>query len=319
MNKLKHVSLGGTFDLLHKGHKSLLEKALGASQFLTIGLSTDDFGKKLGKTPHETFAQRKKNLTNYLTSKKAKKFKIIPLNDIYGNTLKDKSVEAIVVSKETLKGADQINKERNKKGLKKLKVIISPQVNSEDKKIISSTRIREGEITPDGKLYKTLLYSMSNKQFSQQVRSALKKPLSKVAKLDSKLKAKNIIAVGDISVATLLKLHILPKISVVDLFVQRKPAFSDLSQLGFGGANPDVIVKNEPGQISKSLIDELEKAMKKTSPTVILVSGEEDLAAIPAVLLAPLGTIVIYGQPNKGAVIVHVDQQIKDRLLTNLR
>ena len=45
-----------------------------------------------------------------------------------------------------------------------------------------------------------------------------------------------------------------------------------------------------------------------------VVDGEEDLAVIPLVLLSPLGTKVIYGQPNKGAVLVNVDTKTKDSL-----
>ena len=43
----------------------------------------------------------------------------------------------------------------------------------------------------------------------------------------------------------------------------------------------------------------------------IVVDGEEDLATLPAILYAPLGSVVIYGQPNEGSVLVNVTSEMK--------
>jgi hypothetical protein len=45
----------------------------------------------------------------------------------------------------------------------------------------------------------------------------------------------------------------------------------------------------------------------------IVVNGEEDLAVIPAVVEAPLGAAVVYGQPNKGMVIIAITQERKKK------
>ena len=126
--------------------------------------------------------------------------------------------------------------------------------------------------------------------------------------------AQRIFAVGDISCASLLKIGIMPQLSIVDFYVQRKKAFQNLSQLGFASANPDAIIKNEHGQISKELIEFIDKSAKSERKAILVVDGEEDLAAIPAMLLCPLGTQVIYGQPNKGSVQVTVETETKDSL-----
>jgi uncharacterized protein (UPF0218 family) len=39
------------------------------------------------------------------------------------------------------------------------------------------------------------------------------------------------------------------------------------------------------------------------------VDGEEDLAVIPLILAAPLGAIVLYGQPHKGVVMRTVNRK----------
>ena len=43
----------------------------------------------------------------------------------------------------------------------------------------------------------------------------------------------------------------------------------------------------------------------------IIVDGEEDMAALACIFLAPPGTTVIYGIPNRGASIHHVDDDLK--------
>jgi hypothetical protein len=79
---------------------------------------------------------------------------------------------------------------------------------------------------------------------------------------------------------------------------------------------------NPAGTITKSLFDSIRKAaasLSKASPQqTILVSGEEDLAVLPAVLFLPQGSVIFYGQPKKGMVAVVVDETIKKRALSLL-
>jgi pantetheine-phosphate adenylyltransferase len=63
-------------------------------------------------------------------------------------------VEALVVSTETVQKALEINKTRSKRSLQPLIIITVPMMRAEDGKLISSTRIREGEIDYSGKLLK---------------------------------------------------------------------------------------------------------------------------------------------------------------------
>ena len=44
------------------------------------------------------------------------------------------------------------------------------------------------------------------------------------------------------------------------------------------------------------------------------VDGEEDLLALPAVLSSPEKSIVVYGQPGEGIVLVRVSAQSKKQV-----
>lgn len=322
--KYNHVALGGTFDLIHKGHISLLEKAFKISKLVSIGITTDKFCKKSGKIPYEPQDQRWKNLLTYLTNKGwTKRAKIVWLNNIYGTTTENKTLEAIVVSKETVKGASEINKKRAQNKLKKLTLIICPQVLATDGKKISSGRIRAGEISQDGLNYLALLLKIAGIRFDDRIRAGLKKPFGKIVKIDKKIKfTRPLISIGDISTQNLLKEDIMPNISIVDFFVNRQRVFQNLMQLGFNQPNPDYIVQNIPGQVSKKLIESVQKSLlSSTIGQIILVDGEEDLAFIPTLLSAPIPTTIFYGQPGKGTVRVDVTVDSKGKLwsLLNLK
>jgi cytidyltransferase-like protein len=156
MKKFRKVAVGGTFDELHKGHRSLLVKAFEVGEKVLIGLCTDEFVEKMGK-PHVTapYETRLKELQDFLEkSSLSDKAEIIPLNDPYGKTLTDKCIEALVVSEETEKIAIKINQKRNEKSLPPLKIITISMVPAENYKPISTTRIREGEIDREGHLLK---------------------------------------------------------------------------------------------------------------------------------------------------------------------
>jgi pantetheine-phosphate adenylyltransferase len=155
--KFKTVAVGGTFDKFHKGHKALLMKAFEVGEQVFIGLCSDEFAKKLNK-PHLTasYEQRLEELKDFLDKHDfLKKATILPLNDIYGVTLSEGCVEAIIVSRETEPAAHQINEKRKEKGLLPLQIIIIEMIPSENHVSISTTRIRRGEIDREGHLLKT--------------------------------------------------------------------------------------------------------------------------------------------------------------------
>ena len=145
------VVVGGTFDVIHKGHKVLLKKAFNLSRFVSIGLTTDEYAKKIKSYPVIGYGKRKKLLEDLLKREGwTKRYEIVPLNDPYGVTTSSEDVAAIVVSEETLGRAREINLIRRRKRLYPLDIVCVGMVWAEDKKPITTTRIREGELDLEG-------------------------------------------------------------------------------------------------------------------------------------------------------------------------
>lgn len=145
--KFKKVAVGGTFDLLHKGHRALIEKAFELGKYVIVGLTSNEMLQKRA----ERFSKRKKALQNFL---KSENYKIVKLNDAYGPATSDSEIDAIVVSEETKARAAEINEIRKKRGLPPLEIAVIPFVLAEDGKPISTTRIRAGEIDREGRVLK---------------------------------------------------------------------------------------------------------------------------------------------------------------------
>lgn len=55
---MKRILTYGTFDLLHRGHVRLLERAAALGDELIVGLSTDEFNRIKGKHAYMSYADR---------------------------------------------------------------------------------------------------------------------------------------------------------------------------------------------------------------------------------------------------------------------
>jgi len=155
--KYNRVCLGGTFDVIHYGHLALLLTAFRSGKKVTIGVTSDEFVKKLGKTHdvkpyNERISNLKKILEKYGWIDDAT---IVKLDDPYGPAVTDAIMEAIVVSPFTAFRALEINTIRAESLMKPLDVIECPLILAEDGKPISSSRIIKGEVTPEGRLVRS--------------------------------------------------------------------------------------------------------------------------------------------------------------------
>jgi pantetheine-phosphate adenylyltransferase len=152
----KKVAVGGTFDTLHKGHITLLNKAFEVGEYVFIGLTSDDFVAKLQKS-HKTapYHERHAELTNFLKKPEFnKRFEITPLQTSHGLTLSRDDLEALIVSQETLETGEIINEKRAKTKLPPLNLVKIDLVPAENKKPISTTSIRANEIDKNGYILK---------------------------------------------------------------------------------------------------------------------------------------------------------------------
>ena len=150
----KVAAVGGTFDLLHKGHRQLLETAFKVGDRVVIGLTEDGFVKTLHK-PHkvEDYATRERELRKFLNDRNLlSKAEIVPLRDRYGPSVDDGEIEALIVSRRSELYSSQINKIRRSKGLEPLEIVSIDMVLAQDRVPISTTRIRRGRIDREGTL-----------------------------------------------------------------------------------------------------------------------------------------------------------------------
>lgn len=148
-----NVCIGGTYNILHNGHKQLINKAFkiaGKKGTVFIGLATTEYSRN--KKNVKSFEERKRALVQYLSNKRCIKQAIIKLiSDKYGPSI-DGNFDAIVVSQETVKTANEINLKRKEKGKKPLKIIQIPFVLAKDGLPISSSRIYNKEIDENGNI-----------------------------------------------------------------------------------------------------------------------------------------------------------------------
>jgi len=75
--------------------------------------------------------------------------------------------------------------------------------------------------------------------------------------------------------------------------------------------------KNPRGAIQKEVWLIIKKAIKENKN--VFVEGEEDLLVIPAVLLAPKNSLVVYGFPRKGICAIKVNQKMKKKIKNLLK
>ena len=143
--------MGGTFDIIHVGHLTLIEKATSISEKVIIGLTSDSLAAKNGKTITNNFEQRLLNLEKILNEKfPGNLFEIAALNDDFGPAVMEGDVDALVVSEETSKKGDTLNIMRKEQNLNPVEIIIVPMKMASDGDRISSTRIRNSEIDESG-------------------------------------------------------------------------------------------------------------------------------------------------------------------------
>lgn len=137
---------------------------------------------------------------------------------------------------------------------------------------------------------------------------------SQVKAVIADLKPVKTIAIGDVSSRFMRDHRIRSDVYVVDGRVERRVS----KDLAVEGAT-EIQVSNPAGKITREAWSALREALRRKSPVVVRVCGEEDLLTIPAVEAAPMGSLVLYGQPGEGLVAVKVTPKRKKELRDLLR
>jgi hypothetical protein len=115
-----------------------------------------------------------------------------------------------------------------------------------------------------------------------------------------------LLAVGDVVTYHLLEAGRRPDVAVVDGLTEREAVDEEVRTVLEAAEGDRVEVANAPATLSRELLAALREAVDRETRTTISVDGEEDLAALPAILVAPDGASVVYGQPGEGMVHVSV-------------
>jgi len=153
MAKFQLVAMGGTFDIIHKGHLTLLEGAFSVSTKVIIGLTSDELATKKGKKLNHDYLQRFNTLKQTIEKKfPSRDFVISKLDNDFGPAVLEANVQALVVSGETEPQGDALNKLRAQKNLPPVEIVTIPMVLAKDGTRISTTRIRNSEIDTQGNL-----------------------------------------------------------------------------------------------------------------------------------------------------------------------
>lgn len=131
--------------------------------------------------------------------------------------------------------------------------------------------------------------------------------------LISVLRPPKLCSVGDFVTLNCLRSQLTPDVAIVDLRVKRSATFSTKAEvLSTYGLVLEVV--NPPSCITLEAWEAVRKAFVSTKRTLIRVIGEEDLLTLVASYHAPLKSIILYGQPNEGLVLVYVDEGKKDKI-----
>ncbi len=156
------------------------------------------------------------------------------------------------------------------------------------------------------------MLALGNFILTSQLRKKLKKPLGQVVSEIKKTtfgEDKIIICVGDETSEKILKLGISPKICIYDGKIGRKKIEIPQEIKNFKAHL--LQVKNPAGRLNREVFQRIAEGLKSGGSVKIYVDGEEDLSTLAAINLSPLNSIVLYGQPNQGLVVVEVNEKVK--------
>ncbi len=152
----------------------------------------------------------------------------------------------------------------------------------------------------------------------ENLRAQLKTPLG-ILIPDSQVTKENIlkhissnsfiITVGDATTHKMLNFDIIPSLQIIDSQEKRQkrdpPSKENIAT--------NISCDNPAGEISEESISLIKTAFKSEFPVRITVNGEEDLLVIPVCIHAPKNSVVMYGQPNEGLVLVQIDDKIRNK------
>jgi inosine/xanthosine triphosphatase len=154
---MARVCMGGTFDVIHRGHRALLSTAFEVGdEGVFVGVTSDEMASSMRDRDVRSHEERAGDIRAFAEEHGwADRAEVAPIDDPVGRAL-EPVFDTIVVSTETQGGAQHVNRRRRERGREPLDVVVAPLVLAEDGRRISATRIREGAIDAHGTLSRPL-------------------------------------------------------------------------------------------------------------------------------------------------------------------
>ena len=320
--KYRRCLVGGTFDRLHSGHEILLRAALDAANFVEVWVSDNEMASS--KSNHIQSAEvRMEGVRHWADSHSEGRLLVYSLQDQFGPAAIREDCDVIVCTPETELMCDVINDQRLSNGLEPLEIVVVPHLLDSEGEILSTSRIRAGRIDRTGLAWLNVESRNSTHMMSKELESEFKQPMGILyegpeehtevalsAALRENPRLGILVAVGDVTVAGLLEMGITPDLGIVDGITKRLEFTGELDLSEFDYV---ITAENPAGQLTPSLIAAIDEALHSDGRICIKVEGEEDLAPLIIHLLAPLGALLLYGQPSKGVVARETDEVVKSR------
>lgn len=162
---------------------------------------------------------------------------------------------------------------------------------------------------------------MPTKRLTEEVRAELKRPIGLLLvekdettteylrKILEEQKLGKTIVVGDYTAKRILNNGLNADVYIIDNRIMRRPTSPINLKL-----EQTIHVKNPAGMITEEAWGAVEEAIRSEKRTKLVVHGEEDLLALPAILSSPIGSLVLYGQPKIGLVVVEVTEKKKIKI-----
>jgi uncharacterized protein (UPF0218 family) len=118
-----------------------------------------------------------------------------------------------------------------------------------------------------------------------------------------------VITVGDRTTEKMINFGLVPCLQIIDnqeKRVKREPQKENCMYT-------ELVCNNPAAEITPESIETIKNAFTSKTPVRLTVAGEEDLLVIPVCIYAPDNSIVMYGQPNQGLVIVQITPEIRNK------
>jgi uncharacterized protein (UPF0218 family) len=142
--------------------------------------------------------------------------------------------------------------------------------------------------------------------FGSLIRGSFAETMSEMENRVKREKPPKIVSVGDTVSRNLHEHQINPQLSITDNKRRRKRIKPRVFE------NKKIVhVKNPQGTITTEALTAIKAALESDEHVHVIVDGEEDLLTLIAVLYAPEKSLVVYGQPCVGIVVVKVTAEKK--------